>query len=206
MELIAQYFPELTQAQLDQLAALEPSYRFWNAQINVISRKDIDNLMLHHVLHSLSIAKIIQFAKGTNIMDIGTGGGFPGIPLAILFPSCRFTLVDSIGKKTKVTAEIAKVINLQNVEVITARAEDLKQEWDFVVSRAVAPIPKLMAWVEKNIHPGGINNLPNGLICLKGGDFRDELKPYHKWVTKWQINSFFEEEYFTGKYIIHIPV
>ncbi|HBI80521.1 MAG TPA: 16S rRNA (guanine(527)-N(7))-methyltransferase RsmG, partial [Bacteroidales bacterium] len=139
MELIAQYFPELTQAQRDQLAALEPSYRFWNAQINVISRKDIDNLMVHHVLHSLAIAKITQFAKGTRIMDIGTGGGFPGIPLAILFPSCRFTLVDSIGKKAKVTAEIAKAINLQNVEVITARAEDLKQEWDFVVSRAVAP-------------------------------------------------------------------
>ncbi len=206
MELIAQYFPELTQAQRDQLAALEPSYRFWNAQINVISRKDIDNLMVHHVLHSLAIAKITQFAKGTRIMDIGTGGGFPGIPLAILFPSCRFTLVDSIGKKAKVTAEIAKAINLQNVEVITARAEDLKQEWDFVVSRAVAPIPKLMTWVEKKIHPGGINNLPNGLICLKGGDFGDELKPYHKWVTRWRINSFFEEEYFTGKYIIHIPV
>lgn len=206
MEQFAQYFPELTQAQRDQFAQLEPLYRLWNSQINVISRKDIDNLMIHHVLHSLAIAKVVQFAKGTTIMDIGTGGGFPGIPLAILFPNCKFTLVDSIAKKTKVTSEVAKAVGLHNVEVITARAENLKQEWDFVVSRAVAPVPKLMAWVEKNIHPGGINNLPNGLICLKGGDIKEELKPYHKWATKWNIDDFFEDDYFVEKYVIHIEV
>lgn len=206
MEIIAQYFPELTQAQRQQLAELEPLYRTWNAQINVISRKDIDNLAVHHILHSLAIARVIQFASGTTIMDIGTGGGFPGIPLAIMFPKCQFTLVDSIAKKTKVTAEVARAIGLQNVEVITSRAEDLKHQWDFVVSRAVAPLPKLMNWTEKNIKPGGMNNLPNGLICLKGGDIRDELKPYQKWVTKWCIDDFFENEYFTEKYVIHIPV
>lgn len=206
MEQIAQYFPELTQAQRNQFTQLDPLYKFWNSQINVISRKDIDNLMVHHVLHSLAIAKVIQFAKGTSIMDIGTGGGFPGIPLAILFPNCKFALVDSIAKKTKVTSEVVKAIGLQNVEVITARAEELKQEWDFVVSRAVAPVPKLMAWVKKNIHPGGINNLPNGLICLKGGDIKEELKPYHKWVTKWNIADFFEDDYFIEKYVIHIEV
>lgn len=206
MEIVAQYFPELTQAQRQQFSELEPLYRTWNAQINVISRKDIDNLAVHHILHSLAIAKVIQFASGTTVMDIGTGGGFPGIPLAIMFPKCRFTLVDSIAKKTKVTAEVAKAIGLQNVEVITSRAEDLKHHWDFVVSRAVAPVPKLMAWTEKNIKPGGMNSLPNGLICLKGGDIRDELKPYQKWVTKWSIDDFFEDEYFAEKYVIHIPV
>lgn len=205
MELITQYFPELTQAQRGQFAELEPLYRYWNAQINVISRKDIENLMVHHVLHSLAIAKVIQFAKGTRIMDIGTGGGFPGIPLAILFPNCKFTLVDSIAKKTKVTAEVAKVVELQNVEVVTARAEELNQQWDFAVSRAVAPIPKLMGWIEGKIRPGGINNLPNGLICLKGGDIKDEVKSYHKWVNKWQISNFFEDEYFAEKLVIHIP-
>ncbi|MDI3528146.1 MAG: rRNA (guanine527-N7)-methyltransferase [Tenuifilum sp.] len=206
MESVLQYFPELTSVQRAQLAKLEELYKHWNAQINVISRKDIDNLMTHHVLHSLAIAKVINFAKGTRIMDIGTGGGFPGIPLAIFFPNCHFTLVDSIAKKTKVAMEVAKAIELPNIDVVTSRAENLKEEWDFVVSRAVAPVPKLMAWTKKNIHEGGINNLPNGLICLKGGDIKEELKPYNKWATKWKIDDFFEDEYFAEKYVIHIAV
>jgi 16S rRNA (guanine527-N7)-methyltransferase len=206
MESVLQYFPELTSVQRAQLAKLEELYKHWNAQINVISRKDIDNLMTHHVLHSLAIAKVINFAKGTRIMDIGTGGGFPGIPLAIFFPNCHFTLVDSISKKTKVAMEVAKAIELPNIDVVTSRAENLKEEWDFVVSRAVAPVSKLMAWTKKNIHEGGINNLPNGLICLKGGDIKDELKPYNKWATKWKIDDFFEDEYFAEKYVIHIAV
>ncbi|QKG80781.1 16S rRNA (guanine(527)-N(7))-methyltransferase RsmG [Tenuifilum thalassicum] len=206
MESILQYFPELTSVQRAQLAKLEELYKHWNAQINVISRKDIDNLMTHHVLHSLAIAKVINFAKGTRIMDIGTGGGFPGIPLAIFFPSCHFTLVDSIAKKTKVAMEVAKALELSNIDVVTSRAENLKEEWDFVVSRAVAPVSKLMAWTQKNIHEGGINNLPNGLICLKGGDIKEELKPYNKWATKWKIDDFFEDEYFAEKYVIHIAV
>jgi 16S rRNA (guanine527-N7)-methyltransferase len=206
MKAILQYFPELTSVQRAQLAKLEELYKHWNAQINVISRKDIDNLMTHHVLHSLAIAKVINFAKGTRIMDIGTGGGFPGIPLAIFFPNCHFTLVDSISKKTKVAMEVAKAIELPNIDVVTSRAENLKEEWDFVVSRAVAPVSKLMAWTKKNIHEGGINNLPNGLICLKGGDIKDELKPYNKWATKWKIDDFFEDEYFAEKYVIHIAV
>jgi len=165
MEVVFEYFPELTSNQRDQYNELFELYKFWNAQINVVSRKDIDNLPTHHVLHSLAIAKVISFIAGTRIMDIGTGGGFPGIPLAIMFPKCNFTLVDSIAKKTKVAAEVAKALKLSNVEVITNRAENITDKFDFVTNRAVAPIPKIMSWIEKNIKPGGANQLANGLIC-----------------------------------------
>ncbi|HPD94665.1 MAG: 16S rRNA (guanine(527)-N(7))-methyltransferase RsmG [Bacteroidales bacterium] len=204
MEVVFEYFPELTSNQRDQYNELFELYKFWNAQINVVSRKDIDNLPTHHVLHSLAIAKVISFIAGTRIMDIGTGGGFPGIPLAIMFPKCNFTLVDSIAKKTKVAAEVAKALKLSNVEVITDRAENITDKFDFVTNRAVAPIPKIMSWIEKNIKPGGANQLANGLICLKGGDLKDEVKPYRKYLEKWKISNFFEDEYFSEKYVIHI--
>lgn len=205
MEAILNYFPELSQTQRAQIQELDKLYKHWNAQINVISRKDIDNIMVHHVLHSMSIAKIINFMRGTRIMDIGTGGGFPGIPLAIMFPQCQFTLVDSVGKKTIVAQEVAKALNLNNVNVIKTRAEDFPEKFDFVVSRAVAPIPQLINWTKKNVKPGGANALPNGMIFLKGGDISDELKPYRNICEKWNIQNFFEEEYFEEKYIIFIP-
>lgn len=205
METILNYFPELSQNQRLQIQELDKLYRHWNAQINVISRKDIDNIMTHHVLHSLSIAKIISFMRGTRIMDIGTGGGFPGIPLAIMFPQCEFTLVDSVGKKTIVAQEVANALGLTNVKVIKTRAEDFAEKFDFVVSRAVAPIPQLIGWTKKNVKQGGANSLPNGMIFLKGGDIAEELKPYRSHLEKWNIQNLFEEEYFEEKYIIFIP-
>lgn len=205
MDRIIKYFPELTSNQRKQFTQLEPLYRDWNSRINVISRKDIDNIYLHHVLHSLAIAKIISFAKNTRILDVGTGGGFPGIPLAIYFPSCNFTLVDSIGKKTTVANEIAISLGLTNVKTIKARAEELDGEFDFVITRAVAPLPTLYNWVHKIIKPGGLNQLPNGIIALKGGDLKEELAPYRKIFSKWEINGFLEEEYFQEKSIIFIP-
>jgi 16S rRNA (guanine527-N7)-methyltransferase len=184
---------------------LEPLYKEWNAQINVVSRKDIDSIYLHHVLHSLAIAKVISFAKNTRILDVGTGGGFPGIPLAIFFPQCNFTLVDSIGKKIIVAYEIAQALGLKNVKVVKSRAEELEGEFDFVVSRAVAPLPTIKNWVNNLIKPGGYNQLPNGIIVLKGGDLKEELAPFRKILEKWEINNFFEEEYFNGKSVIFIP-
>ncbi len=205
MEAILNYFPELSQTQREKIQELDKLYRHWNAQINVISRKDIDNIMVHHVLHSLSIGKIINFMKGTRIMDIGTGGGFPGIPLAIMFPQCEFTLVDSVGKKTIVAQEVANALGLTNVTVLKTRAEDFPEKFDFVVSRAVAPIPQLINWTKKNVKLGGANSLPNGMIFLKGGDISEELKPYRKHCEKWNIRNLFEEEYFEEKYIVFIP-
>lgn len=184
---------------------LEPLYKEWNSKINVISRKDIESIYKHHILHSLAIAKVISFAKNTKILDVGTGGGFPGIPLAIFFPNCNFTLVDSIGKKTIVAHEIAQSLGLTNVQTIKSRAEELTEEFDFVVSRAVAPLPTVNDWVRKLIKPGGYNQLENGIIVLKGGDLKDELAPFRKVLKKWDISNFFEEDYFQEKYIIHIP-
>lgn len=204
MDRITKYFPELSSIQRKQLSELNPLYRDWNSRINVISRKDIDNIFLHHILHSLAIAKVISFAKGTRILDVGTGGGFPGIPLAIYFPYCNFTLVDSIGKKTTVANEVAQSLGLTNVKAIKSRAEELEGEFDFVVTRAVAPLPTLYGWVQKIIKPGGLNQLPNGIIALKGGDLKNEIAPFGKKITKWEINSFFEEEYFQEKQIIFI--
>ncbi len=205
MDCIIKYFPELSSSQRQMFIQLEPLYKEWNAQINVVSRKDIDSIYLHHVLHSLAIAKVISFAKNTRILDVGTGGGFPGIPLAIFFPQCNFTLVDSIGKKIIVAYEIAQTLGLTNVKVIKSRAEELQGEFDFVVSRAVAPLPTIKNWVNNLIKPGGYNQLPNGIIVLKGGDLKEELAPFRKILEKWEINNFFEEEYFNGKSVIFIP-
>ena len=205
MDRITKYFPELTSNQRKQLSELDPLYRDWNSRINVVSRKDIDNILLHHVLHSLSIAKVISFAKGTTILDVGTGGGFPGIPLAILFPLCNFTLVDSIGKKITVANEVAQALQLTNVIAIKSRAEEITDKFDFVVTRAVAPLPILNNWVQKIIKPGGSNQLPNGIIALKGGDLKEEIAPFGKKIIKWEINSFFDEEYFKEKQIIFLP-
>jgi 16S rRNA (guanine527-N7)-methyltransferase len=206
MEIIEEYFPELTEIQRDRFKQLEPIYNDWNSKINLVSRKDIDMLMLHHVLHSLSIAKVVSFAKGTNVVDIGTGGGFPGIPLAILFPSVNFTLVDSIGKKIMVVQSVAETLGLENVVAIKSRAEEVKEKFDFAITRAVAPIPDLMQWIKRIVKPGGYNHLPNGLIALKGGDIIQELASYRKILKKWKISIFFENEYFREKYIVYIPL
>ncbi len=204
MELITKYFPQLTEEQRDQYAALDALYRDWNSKINVISRKDIDNLYEHHVLHSLGIAQIIRFRPGSRIMDLGTGGGFPGIPLAILFPECQFHLVDSIGKKVRVATEVAQSIGLKNVTFCHERAEEEKQRFDFVVSRAVMPLADLVKIVRKNIAPRPQNALPNGLICLKGGELANETLPFKHRATLWDLKEYFEEEYFQTKKVVHV--
>ena len=204
--IISDYF-SLTAHQAEQFAQLDALYREWNAKINVISRKDIDNLYEHHVLHSLAIAKLLKFSSGTTIMDIGTGGGFPGIPLAILFPECRFLLIDSIGKKIKVATAVAEAIGLNNVECIQERAEDEKRQFDFVVSRAVMPMPDLVKLVRKNIrHDGQHNALPNGIIALKGGGLDSELLPYKRVVEVTPVSTYFPGEWFKGKYIVYLPL
>lgn len=204
MDLILKYFPNLTGQQKEQFAALFPLYSEWNAKINVISRKDIDNLYVHHVLHSLAIAKLIQFVDGTCIMDVGTGGGFPGIPLAIMFPDCRFTLVDSIGKKIKVAGGVADAIGLSNVEFKHCRAEEEKRQFDFIVSRAVMTLPDLVKIVRKNVGKECKNALPNGLICLKGGNLDSELKPFKKNAEADDLSMFFDEDYFDTKKIVYV--
>lgn len=204
MELITKYFPQLTEEQRSQYAALDALYRDWNSKINVISRKDIDNLYEHHVLHSLGIAQIIRFRPGSRIMDLGTGGGFPGIPLAILFPECQFHLVDSIGKKVRVATEVAQSIGLKNVTFCHERAEEEKQRFDFVVSRAVMPLADLVKIVRKNIAPRPQNALPNGLICLKGGELANETLPFKHRATLWDLKEYFEEEYFQTKKVVHV--
>lgn len=206
MEQILKYFPHLTEEQQKQLSALYELYADWNSKINVISRKDIGNLYEHHVLHSLSIAKVINFRPGSEVMDLGTGGGFPGIPLAILFPDTRFKLVDSIGKKLKVAAGVAQSIGLKNVSVCHERAEDEKGRFDFVVSRAVMPLPDLMKIIGKNIRKEQQNALPNGLICLKGGELQQEVQPFKHKATLWNLSEFFEEEFFETKKIVYVPM
>jgi 16S rRNA (guanine527-N7)-methyltransferase len=205
VENISIYFPELTRKQHDQFALLNSLYSDWNSKINVVSRKDISMLSLHHVLHSLAIAKVISFAKETSIIDIGTGGGFPGIPLAILFPTANFTLVDSIGKKILVVQSIAQALGLENVTAIKARVEDITEKFDFALCRAVAPLTTLMEWTKRVIRIGGCNNLPNGLIALKGGDINNEFSSFRKVATKWNISNFFDDEYFIEKYVIFVP-
>lgn len=204
MELILKYFPELTGEQKKQFAALYDLYLDWNSKINVISRKDIENLYEHHVLHSLGIAKVINFKPGTKIMDLGTGGGFPGIPLAILFPEVSFHLVDSIGKKVRVATEVANSIGLKNVTFRHARAEEEKQLFDFVVSRAVMPLTDLLKIIRKNISPKQQNPLPNGLICLKGGELEHEAMPFKNKTTMWDLKDIFEEEFFKTKKVVYV--
>ncbi|MEL5894035.1 16S rRNA (guanine(527)-N(7))-methyltransferase RsmG [Bacteroides sp. GD17] len=204
MEIISKYFPDLTEEQKKQFAALYDLYLDWNSKINVISRKDIENLYEHHVLHSLGIAKVINFRPGTKVMDLGTGGGFPGIPLAILFPEVKFHLVDSIGKKVRVATEVANSIGLKNVTFRHARAEEEKQTFDFVVSRAVMPLTDLLKIIRKNISTKQQNSLPNGLICLKGGELGQEAMPVKNKTTMWDLKDFFEEEFFETKKVVHV--
>lgn len=204
MDLILKYFPDLTEEQKRQFAALYDLYLDWNSKINVISRKDIENLYEHHVLHSLGIAKVIRFRPGTQIMDLGTGGGFPGIPLAILFPEVQFHLVDSIGKKVRVASEIANSIGLKNVTFRHARAEEEKEKFDFVVSRAVMPLTDLLKIIRKNISSKQQNALPNGLICLKGGELGNETMPVKNKTTLWDLKEFFEEEFFETKKVVYV--
>ena len=206
MEIILKYFPDLTEEQRRQFAALYDLYIDWNAKINVISRKDIENLYEHHVLHSLGIAKIINFRPGTSVMDLGTGGGFPGIPLAILFPDTKFHLVDSIGKKVRVATEVANAIGLKNVTFRHARAEEEKQLFDFVVSRAVMPLGDLIKIIKKNISPRQQNALPNGLICLKGGELEHEAMPFKNKTTLHSLSEDFEEEFFQTKKVVYVTV
>ena len=206
MELIRKYFGKtFSEQQMEQFAALDALYREWNAKINVISRKDIDMLYEHHVLHSLAIAKAINFRDGTSILDFGTGGGFPGIPLAIAFPNCHFTMIDGTGKKIKVAQEIANAIGLKNVTIVQRRGEEEKGRYQFVVSRAVMPLPDLMKIVRKNIGGKQQNPLPNGVIVLKGGNIEGETQPFRKIIETWEISSFFTEEWFKEKHVIYLP-
>lgn len=206
MQIIDKYFPNLSQRQKEQFNNLDTLYREWNAKINVISRKDIDNLYEHHVLHSMAIARIVRFKPNTSILDFGTGGGFPGIPLAILFPECRFRLIDGTGKKVNVAAEIAKAIGLENVEAIHQRGEEEKGKFDFIVSRAVMPMPDLVKIVSRNISRKQHNSIANGILALKGGNLSEELKPYHKIVEVTPISQFFDEEWFREKSVIYLPM
>ena len=205
-ELIRQYFPELSAEQQGQMDALDGLYREWNEKINVISRKDIDHLYEHHVLHSLAIAKVIRFRPGTRILDFGTGGGFPGIPLAILFPECEFKLIDGTGKKIRVAQEVCNAIGLKNCHPEHLRGEDEKGQYDFIVSRAVMPLPDLVKIVRKNVSKRQQNALPNGILCLKGGDLQAETRPFHKIVQTTDISSFFAEEWFKQKHVIYLPI
>ena len=206
MEIIQKYFPELTDTQKEQFMALYDLYTDWNSKINVISRKDITNLYEHHVLHSLGIAKVINFRPGTEIMDLGTGGGFPGIPLAIMFPDTHFHLVDRIGKKVKVATEIASAIGLRNVTTRHCRAEEEKQLFDFVVSRAVMPLTDLLKIIRKNIKKEQNNALPNGLICLKGGELQNEVLPVKHQTVMYDLKDYFEEEFFETKKVVYVTI
>lgn len=205
-EIIFQYFKDINDEQRAQFRALGPLYQEWNAKINVISRKDIDNLYMHHVLHSLGIAKVVNFRQGSNILDIGTGGGFPGIPLAILFPNCQFKLIDSIGKKTRVAAAVANAIGLKNVVVEHRNVVEEKNKYDFVVSRAVMNATDLVKLIRKNVSKEQRNALPNGLICLKGGDMTEEVAPFKNHSEIWDLKSYFDDEFFDTKKVMYIQL
>ena len=205
MDLLLKYFPELTERQREQFAALLPLYEDWNSKINVISRKDMANFYEHHVLHSLAIAKVQPFKTQADILDVGTGGGFPGIPLAILFPHSNFYLVDSIGKKIKVVQSVAESLGLKNVRAEQIRAEQVQGDFDFIVSRAVTDLSQFTQWVRGKVSDIQYHHLRNGILYLKGGDLAEELAPFKKKVRTWDISDFFEEAYFQTKKVIYLP-
>lgn len=206
ISIITRYFPNLTEKQIEQFSALQSLYEHWNAQINVISRKDIESLYEKHVLHSLGIAKVMEFKPKTKIMDVGCGGGFPGIPLAILFPECSFYLVDSIGKKIKVVNEISSAIGLKNLRAEHKRAEEVKEKFEFIISRAVTEFPAFYKWVQNKISKEQFNNLPNGILYLKGGDLSEELKDFKKRVVLYDLKDHFKEEFFETKKVVYLPM
>lgn len=206
MDSIIKYFPAITDEQRHQYEQLFELYKDWNSKINVISRKDIDNLYEHHVLHSLAIAKALRFKDGTKIMDFGCGGGFPGIPLAIMFPECQFKLIDGTGKKIRVCQEIASAIGLKNVVAEHLRGENEKGKFDFIVSRAVMPLPDMVKIVRKNVSKEQHNAMPNGIFCLKGGNLQSEIHPFKNIVEQTDLSSFFNEEWFKEKHLIYLPI
>lgn len=205
MELILKYFPDLTEQQIEQFEALLSLYKEWNAKINVISRKDIDELYLRHVLHSLAIAKVMPFANGSSILDVGTGGGFPGVPLAILFPECQFHLVDSINKKLKVIKGVVDALSLENIRTTYSRVEAIDEQYDFIVSRAVTSMPEFTKWVKGKIRKEQINDFKNGILYLKGGDLSDELKQYTR-VKLFPLTDYFKEDFFETKKVVYLPI
>lgn len=204
MNTILKYFPDLSTEQVEKLSALKEQYLYWNSQINVISRKDMDNFYERHVLHSLSIAKIINFKPHTQILDVGTGGGFPGIPLAILFPKCRFHLIDARAKKLIVVEGVADTLDLENVTSEHIRAEDIEDQYDFIVSRAVTNLPTFYDWVKHKVSSDSFNSIPNGVLYIKGGDYKNELKQIHAKNTIYELNKIFKEEFFETKKIVHL--
>ncbi|MFS4469549.1 16S rRNA (guanine(527)-N(7))-methyltransferase RsmG [Maribacter sp. 2210JD10-5] len=204
-ETIIEYFPNLSEIQQEQFRLLEDLYKDWNQKINVVSRKDIDELYIRHVLHSLGIAKIQQFNDGAAILDVGTGGGFPGIPLAILFPNVEFTLVDSIGKKIKVVDEVVEGLGITNVKAINARVEEISGQFDFIVSRAVAAMPTFVHWVKGKIKKESLHDRRNGILYLKGGDLMEELKPY-KTIEIFDLTDYFKEPFFETKKVVYLPM
>ena len=204
MDVIRKDFTDLSDQQLDHFDQLGTLYREWNTKINVISRKDIEQLYERHILHSLAIAKIIQFKPGTSVLDVGTGGGFPGIPLAIFFPETSFLLVDSIAKKIKVVNEVASALNLQNIKAEHLRVEDVRQKFDFVVSRAVTAFPRFVEMVQSKLLTQSKNDLPNGILYLKGGDFEEEIRPYKERIKVYDLQNYFQEEFFETKRLIHL--
>ena len=204
MDLILKYFPKLTERQREQYAALLPLYEDWNAKINVISRKDMGNFYEHHVLHSLAIAKVMQFKTMADVLDVGTGGGFPGIPLAIMFPDANFYLIDSVGKKIKVVQDVVRQLELKNVRAEQIRAEQVEGDFDFIVSRAVTTLSEFTGWVKGKVSDSHYHHLRNGILYLKGGDLTDELAPFRKKVRTWDISDFFEEEFFETKKVVYL--
>ncbi|QFZ55415.1 16S rRNA (guanine(527)-N(7))-methyltransferase RsmG [Oceanihabitans sp. IOP_32] len=205
MELILKYFPNLSVDQIEKFKKLETLYKDWNLKINVVSRKDIDELYLRHVLHALAIAKVIEFKPGTQLLDVGTGGGFPGIPLAILFPECSFHLVDSIAKKLKVVNEVVEGLGLTNVKTTHSRVEEINEQYDFIVSRAVAAMPTFVHWVKGKIAKKQNHDLKNGILYLKGGDLAEELKDY-KTATIYNLSDYYNEPFFETKKLVHLPL
>ena len=204
-QVLKQYFPNLSEEQLALFAKHEELFKLWNEKVNLVSRKDIENLTVKHILHSLSLVKYIRFDEGARVLDIGTGGGFPGIPLAIYYPNVKFTLVDSIEKKIKVVEDLVRELDLKNVTVKRARAEELKEDFDYVVSRAVAPMSELVGWSFKNCKMGQVGSLPNGWVVLKGGDLKEELSQFKKVVEVQSIHEYFPMEFFETKAIVYIP-